>query len=466
MDKKLSLKTKIGYGMGMCGECLSMNTFYIYFLLFLTDAVKLNAGAAGTISMIAIFFGSFTDLYVGPKSDNSLNTKGRRRPFILKGAIPLGIMFFLTFTSFDGMGDGIKVVYFMIVAALFWFALSVTDIPCQSFGAEITDDYKEKSSLRGISNCINYLGMCLAGSATLLIVSHFSKTGDIGDAGAWSKTALIYAIIITASYLIVVAATKGHEKPFVPTGNEEKDNFFETCKAVLKIKSFRAFLLYTIFGYGGILLYTSSGVYHLYDVVGMSTGQVSLLMFVSAIMSVVVSPIFGQLKFDKKKVLMVVSFAVGIVFIIAFFVGVTPITVYLLWFCNCCATTVYFVQGYSMVYDVSDVDEYKSGKRREGTIFSIFSFISKFVGGIAMLVIGWMLSGVGYDPTMAVQSAETQTGISLLCLALTGVLYIIGAIFVLGYKINSKNFAALRDAIDKRNKGQSYSEEGFEELLK
>lgn len=466
MDNKLTLKTKIGYGMGMCGECLAMNTFYIYFLLFLTDAVKLNAGVAGTVCMIAVFFGSFTDLFVGTKSDNSLNPKGRRRPFIMKGAIPLGVLFFLTFNCFPEMGDGAKAVYFMVVAALFWLALSITDIPCQSFGAEITDDYAEKSSLRGISNCINYLAMCLAGSATILIVSFFAEGGDIGDASAWSKTALIYAVIISVSYLVVVATTKGREKPFVPVPKEERDSFFQTCKATLKIKSFRAFLLYTIFGYGGILLYTSSAVYHLYDVVGMTTGQVSLLMFVAAVMSVIISPIFGQLKFEKRKVLMFVTAAVGLVFLIAFFVGVNTITIFVLWFFNCCATTVYFVQGYSMVYDVSDIDEYKTGKRREGTIFSIFSFVSKFVGGITMSIIGWMLSIVGYDPTVAVQGPETQSGITFLCLALTGILYIIGALFITGYKVNSKNFEALREAIDKKAKGEAYSEEGFEALLK
>lgn len=469
MKNKLSLSVKAGYGMGMIGECLAMNTFYIYFLFFLTDAVGMNAGIAGTVAMVATFWGAFSDLFAGTRTDNSTNPKGRRRPFIFKAAIPLGIVTYLMYTDWSVVPDNAKPVYFLIAAAIFWLALSFTDIPYQSLGSEITDDYEERTSIRGIANVLNYAGMILASSGTLTIVALLSKNGGVGDTAAWSKVGLLFGIIILACYWIATAATKGkepvHHSPAKDNG-EKQDGFFKTSLDVIKIKPFRNILLYTICAYGGILLFTSMYIYYLYSNAGLNEAQAATIMLVYSFMVMAISAVLGRVRIEKKTIVVALTMFAGVCLCIAKFLNLGLVGMYVIFFIFALAISAYFVQIYSMVYDVCDIDEFKSEGGRDGVIVSLFYFVGKFVGGIAMAAVGWILQLSNYDGMSLVQTEQAQNGIATGSLLLPGVLMIIGAICMIKYPVNAKNFNALRDAIEAKKAGKEYSIDDFEELLK
>lgn len=469
--KKLSFGTKFGYSIGMIGECVAMNTFYIYFLFFLTDAVGMAAGIAGTVASVATFWGAFTDLIAGSRSDNSKNPKGRRRPMMVWSAIGLGIMTFLLYTDWAVIPMAGKVVYFIIVAAAFWLFLSFADIPYQTLGAEITDDYEDKNSIRGIANILNYAGMILASAATLALVSMFFGAGSTYT-GAWSKVAAIFGIVILVSYIIAVATTKGKEPANPNVENADngekapKISVIAMCKDAFSIKPFRSIILYVIFGYGGILILTSIYIYFLTNNLGMTQEAAAGMGLIYCIAVMILSAIFGQIKIEKRTVVVVCTGFAGVVLVIMHFLGISAgAGVYVMFFALGLAIAAFFVQIYSMVYDVCDIDEFKSGGSRAGSIISFFYFFMKFIGGFTMLAVGWILQGAGYDAMAAVQSAATLNGISMGTLLLPGILLIIGALVMIKYPINKKNSTALRAAIDAKNAGEEYSTEDFKELL-
>ena len=467
MNNKLPFGTKFGYGFGMVGECLAMNTFYIYFLFFLTDGVGMAAGIAGTVAMVATFWGAFTDLIAGSKSDNSTNPNGRIRPFIIKAAIPLGVLTFLMYTDWAAIPMDAKPVYFIIMAAGLWLALSFTDLPYQSLGSEITEDYMEKNQLRGYANILNYAGMILASSGTLTIVYALG-----GDAGAWSKVGIIFGIITIICFYIVTAVTKGKEpanpnKPVSDGGEKIKgEGFFSMLKAGLALKPMRQILIYTVFGYGGMLLFTSMYIYYLTYNMGMSSAASATVMLVYSFMVMAVSAVLGALKIEKKTIVIFCTGLLGLALIVSHFVGLNIVTLYIMFFVFAMGISAYFVQIYSMVYDVCDIDEYKSGGSRAGGIISMFYFTGKFVGGIAMAAVGWILQFSNYDAMALEQTPEALNGISMGALLLPGILLIIGAIALIKYPINKTNSSALREAINAKASGESCSEEGFAELLK
>ena len=142
------------------------------------------------------------------------------------------------------------------------------------------------------------------------------------------------------------------------------------------------------------------------------------------------------------------------------------VILYLYYLCFAFGVSAYFVQIYSMVYDVCDIDEFKSGGSRAGGIVSIFYFTGKFIGGIAMAAVGWILQGAGYDPMALEQTAGALNGISMGALLIPGICLAIGGLAMLKYPINEKNNTALKEAIEKKLAGEEYSTEGFEELLK
>ena len=469
MVKKLSFGTKAGYGMGMVGECLAMNTFYIYFIFFLTNAVGMQAGIAGTVAMIAAFWGAFTDLIAGTKTDNSVNPKGRRRPFIFKAAIPLGIVTYLMYTDWSIVPDGAKPVYFTIAAAIFWLSLSFTDIPYISFGSEITDDYEERNSIRGISNILNYAGMIIASSGTLTIVSFFSKDGGTSDPSAWSKLGIFLAVLTLLSYWIVVWSTKGKEQPYTPpatVSEQRKENFFKVCLDVIKIKAYRKLLAYTVLAYGGGLIFTSMYIYYLNYNMGFNEAQSAMVMFVYCFMVMGVSAVLGRIKLEKRTVVVYGTLITGVALCVAKFTGLNTVGLYLVFFAFSIYISAYFIQIYSMVYDTCDIDEFKSGGGRDGIIVSLFYFTGKFVSGITMAAVGWILQWCNYDATLLVQAPETQSGIATGSLLLPGVLMLLGVLAMWKYPVNADNFNALKAAIEAKNTGKEYSTEGFEKLLK
>ncbi|MCR5034542.1 MAG: MFS transporter [Clostridia bacterium] len=469
MNKKLSFGTKAGYGFGMIGECLAMNTFYIYFLFFLTDGVGMAAGIAGTVAMIATFWGAFTDLIAGTRSDHSRNPNGRRRPFIFKAAIPLGILTFLMYTDWSAIPMSAKPIYFIVMACGFWLSLSFVDLPYQSLGAEITDDYMEKNQIRSYANILNYAGMILASSGTLTIVAIFSANGNV--AGAWSKVGIIFGIITLICYWISVWVTKGKEpenpnlKQAAGEAVQKAEGFFSMLKGSLSIKPFRSILIYTVFGYGGLLLFTTIYIYYLTYILGWDSGKSATIMLVYCFMVMAVSALLGAIKIEKKTVVFVVTIAIGIVSVLGYIFGVNSVMIWIYFFLFAFLVSAYFVQIYSMVYDVCDVDEFKSGGSRAGGIVSIFYFVGKFMGGISMAAVGWILEATGYDAMALEQTPEALNGIAMGSYLIPGIAMIIGALAVLRYPINAKNQTALREAIAKKNAGEEYTTDGFAELL-
>lgn len=465
---KLSFGAKAGYGVGTIGESIALNVFYIYFLFFLTNAVGMNAGVSGTVAMIVTFVGAFTDLIAGNKTDNSTNPRGRRRPFIIRAAVLLGVATFLMYTDWATIPMSVKPVYFVIVSVIFWLTLSFTDIPYISLGSEITDNPDEKISLRSISNILNYGGMILASSGTLTFVALLSEDGGVGDTGAWSKVGLLFGIITLLTYWVSAAATKGREKLYVPVKEEhgEKQSMLVMYKEILNVKAYRKVLLYTMFAYGGVLLFTSMYIYYLTYNAGATESQSAIVMLVYCFMVMILSTVCGKVKMEKKTVVITGTgiCALGLCFLN--FVTASVALAYVFFFFVAVIISVYFVQIFAMVYDVCDIYEFKTKHENAGVIVSLFQFSGKFVGGIAMLAVGWILELSNYDATAMVQTEQTLNGIAAGTLLLPGLLMLIGVVVMIKYPVNSRNHAALLNALKARKEGKEYSTESFEELLK
>ena len=237
-------------------------------------------------------------------------------------------------------------------------------------------------------------------------------------------------------------------------------------KAGLALKPMRQILIYTVFGYGGMLLFTSMYIYYLTYNMGMSSAASATVMLVYSFMVMAVSAVLGALKIEKKTIVIFCTGLLGLALIVSHFVGLNIVTLYIMFFVFSIGISAYFVQIYSMVYDVCDIDEYKSGGSRAGGIISMFYFTGKFVGGIAMAAVGWILQFSNYDAMALEQTPEALNGISMGALLLPGILLIIGAIALIKYPINKTNSSALREAINAKASGESCSEEGFAELLK
>ncbi|MGQ9838601.1 MAG: MFS transporter [Cyanobacteriota bacterium] len=145
--QRLSLWTKLAYGVGDLGTGMTANILAFFLLPFLTNTVGMGAGLAGSIFAITRFWDALNDPIIGILSDRTHTHWGRRRPWLLFAAIPFGLTFLAQWwIPFPGQ-IGALFVYYLSVSLLFNTFYSAANIPYASLTPELTQDYDERTQL-------------------------------------------------------------------------------------------------------------------------------------------------------------------------------------------------------------------------------------------------------------------------------------------------------------------------------
>lgn len=223
---KLLKRTKIFYGIGQMGDSIPYNLFYIFFLFFLTDVAGISPAIAGRVSLIAILWDAITDPIIGHFSDNLKSPYGRRRPVMLAGALPLGIAVWMLFQTVD-VTEGMKSVYYIGTAMLFWTAYTAYVIPYFALGAEITQDFDERNSLRFYASIFLYLAVLIATAGPMVVVGRVVDAGGTVQDG-WSTVGLVFGVLTVCVILVCWKFTQGKELKLTLAQMEGKRSFFKT----------------------------------------------------------------------------------------------------------------------------------------------------------------------------------------------------------------------------------------------
>ncbi|MBA3924384.1 MAG: MFS transporter, partial [Nostocaceae cyanobacterium] len=173
---KLDLKTKLAYGAGDLGTAVSANILAFYWSVFLTDVAGLSAGLAGSIRLISGIWDAANDPFVGSLSDRTRSRWGRRHPWMLAGAIPLGFFFFLHWVvahfSNDRNTNQWGLFWFNVVVSLFFnTAYTMVNLPYTAMTPELTEDYNERTNLTSIRFQFSIGGSILSLLLALVIFS-------------------------------------------------------------------------------------------------------------------------------------------------------------------------------------------------------------------------------------------------------------------------------------------------------
>lgn len=466
-DKKLSLGTKLGYGIGQIGDSGGYNLFYFFFLFFLTDVAGVSPAIAGTISLIAVLWDAITDPIIGHLSDNCKSKYGKRRPFMLAGAIPYFICMVLMFTNVD-LPAGVKGIYFVILAAAFWTFYTVYVIPFFALGGAITDDFEGRTSLRAWASVFMYLAVMLASAAPPVIVDYTEKVfgGSVND--GWRNVGLIVGGITLACALICWFAMRGKEQIEEPKASvtEHKKNIFKTYWEILKLRPVKYLALSIIFWCIACAAINGAPVYLMDNNLHLSAGDQSLFFVLNSLFAIAWIPVINGLCkiIDKKWVYCFAMLFTAIAMCILGIIGINSfagmiVLAILVQFGNTTFWTLY----YSLMYDIDEVDEYANGIRREGAVTAIMALSQKIGSAIGLQIMGIYLELGGYgDPAAdADKVANTILGINTWFI---GVFGIIAAVSIVAYPVTKEKYNALLDALQKKKQGLEYSEEGFAEI--
>lgn len=468
-NKKVTSTTCLAYGIGGLGEGIGYNFFFGFFLFFLTNIAGVSPAWAGTISMIAVCWDAISDPMIGYLSDHSKNPKGRRRPFLFKGSIVLGVAVFLLFNKVD-IAPSLKVLYYIVINIVYWAALTSCVIPHTSLGAELTDDFNQRTSLRAFQTCFMNIGAGIALSGTLIIVSFFSKFFE--ESEAWAATGALFGIIVFLAYFICVLCTKGKEPENINLNQQsskqpigKKGSFLSTYKGVLGNKALR-YILVIDFAVNFILGIAVSVRVYLYTYTFQFTdAEISMLMGIYSIVIIVgvVLSNFAAKYFGKKATMVGGTLIYALGFLVVYILPTSEISVGIGLILEGIGNCTFWTLLYSFAYDVSIIETFKHGIGNEGVIVSMIGLFMKIGNAIGMWLCGLGLTYIGFDATLKMQLPETQMGLKVMyCIASASIL-IIGAFIFSKYPLSQEKYERIKTMVE--NPDLPRNIDGLEKLL-
>lgn len=477
---KLSkLKTYLSYSIGQINDGIPYNFINYYLLMFMTDMAGLSPALAGTVIFIAVIWDAVTDPAVGYISDNLKGKGGRRRPFILGASIPVLISMLLLFAPW-GLPVNFRFVYYLIVTLLFWTTYTCYSIPFNSFGAEIVTDTNERNNLKTVSGFFLYFGVWLATAGPQFIQSMTADT-NISEKTTWFYAALFMGVLGVIAAVICWRMTKGTEKIEEMTSeadmaeeSHEKGlkyaiiNVFSNYKLLLKTRAVRIICLMALV-YNIFYAVKATGFVYLMTVnLNLESALQALFWTVAAVLNYVTLPILNVIANKlSKKATFILMWSLMIIFAGIFaVVQITSFGVLIAYqvifaFANVC----FWIIGYSLAFDCVEVVEFQHGENKSGSIIGLFSFSQKLGYAIGGWIAGIGLSLIGYNASLDVQPHDVMVGINTILTAVPGVILLIGLILMIRFPINKVKHRKLSEELKKKNNGEEYSTEGFEDIF-
>lgn len=463
----LPIGVKIGYAAPQFAEFAFYNAFVAYSMFFFTDVVHLPIVFVGIITAVGTLWDAITDPLVGMWSDNRDPKKGRRRWFLLWNSVIFGLVFWLMFTDW-GFPRNINMIYFAIMILAYKTTHTILDIPYTSLGAEMTQDYDERSSLNSFRNFFGSAGNLVNSFLWFPLIMLFSN-----ERLGWSMVALGYGILSTLFILWGWRATKGMEMTTDSILSAEKVGYKDYFE-VLKNKSFRYITGMFSMSIVAQSFVNATAVYYMINVLGLDEIGLSIMFGAIWVSSMIIVPILNWIAIKtSKKTVWNFTMIIWVISILLFPLYLLKPGSGLINFWTSLGYMIFFSVGvtgqyqfsWAMIPDSIEVDEFNTGKRREGIFYACMTFIQKAATAAAILLVGYLIKFTGYDPNAVTQTFGTVMNINSVHAYSTLVALIITVGIGMFYPITPKNYNALLEALEAKKTGQNYSIDGFRELL-
>ena len=399
---RLTTTTKLIFGMGDWGTSAAATARNIFWFIFLTNVVGLNAGLAGGIWLVGRLWDAINDPLVGSLSDRLNSRWGRRRPFLLVGSIPFAFTFFLMFTVPPIESRTWLVLYYGAIFLLYDTLYTVVNVPYLALVPELADSYDERSSLTGWRTAFSFLAQLVtAGAFKLLAENVFTPWfggGPEGIRAGYLLAAGLWAASMALPFIILALTIREPEREPVSSPIEPWGNFRE----VFRNRPFRlAALIYLLcFTTGDLLLLVF--VRYLIDYVQVRPGLDNLVLAAVLGTSLLSIPLVLALmrRTDKRTAYLI---SIGFMVIVLAVGAFLPPGGQNLIFAGAILAGIGFaamsIIPWAIVADVIEVDELQSGERREGLYTGYLVFLRKFATGIVVFIAGQALAITGYLST-------------------------------------------------------------------
>jgi len=416
-SEKLSLPTKLAYGAGDLGPAITANLLAFFLLVFFTNVAGLNPALAGSILMIGKVWDAVNDPIVGVLSDRTQSRWGRRHSWMLFGAIPFGIFFFLQWIvpDFDQWG---LFWYYILIAVLFNTAYTAVNLPYTALTAELTQDYNERTSLNSFRFLFSIGGSILSLILALVI---FSATKD--QKLQYILLGAICAVLSVLPLFWCIWGTRDRALRCEAHLHQRETSEVIPILQQIRIAFTNGPFLYVIGIYfcSWLAVQITAAIIPYYVVNWMKMSESSFIQVMIAVQTTAIIMLFvwsaASRRFGKRAVyfmgmsLWIIAQA-GLFFLQPGQIGWMYVMAVM---AGCGVSTAYLIP-WSMVPDITEVDELKTGKRREGVFYAFMVLLQKLGLAVGLFILGQGLAHAGFIERIAGQSMPQQPDSALLAI--------------------------------------------------
>lgn len=463
---KLSVKEKVFYGMGDLSANIMFSAINFYLLYFFINVGGLSAGLAGVIFLVARGWDAITDYIMGRISDKTLSKFGKRRVYMLFGAIPYGVAFMLLWlTPFGDKTEISRFIYYLFVYLLYNTTWTVVYIPYSALTANLTNDYDERTSLNGYKIALANIGIIL-GAALFSLLAEGTGSVFYGVFGSVSKAYAAAGVLFGSLAIIVMLVCTFNVKERFDNSEKNDKSFFRTLKEFFKLKEFRSIMMYFLLSMIGFDIIMAVFMFFInYSLnFGANANSVLGMVFVAIplLMAILSAALWVKLseKFMKHKVYAGASIYMAIVLLFAVFVpeGNILTTILLCVFAGLGMSAIQILP-FASVPDVIEVDEYTYGARREGAYYGITQFMYKLASGLAVAVVSFILELFGYIESntgeFIIQPDSAKMAIRVILGVIPGIIFLISIIFAYKANLDRNRYDMIKDELAKRHKAKA-----------
>jgi glycoside/pentoside/hexuronide:cation symporter, GPH family len=430
----------IAWGVGSLGTITYINTVTAVGLIFLTTVLGLDPGLAGSLMTAARVFDAFSDPAMGYLTDRTRSRWGRRRPWLLLGAIYCGLVLPAFYAAPKLGSDGATIV--LVTALLFAYSLgfALFNVPYMTMPLEMSRDHQERVGIMSWRVVFMSLGSFVGSSLVPYSLTLLGK-----DAAGFAAMGKIFGAVVFIAMLTTFLGTAR-----VPLSEYKASHLplREQLRTALQNRPFALLMGVKVLQFVGIAANSGTLAYFVTTVLKRDFDVMLIYGSAFLVSTVLAAPFWRAV---ARRVPKRTGFIFGVIGHILFtltWLLASPTEPEIFIPLRAIAMGIFvspiLLFGQAVWIDAVDYDYRRTGLRREGLFTSVYVFVERLGYSLAPLILGWLLQWFHFDKTLPLdrqpESASTAVMISLVGVPV--LTFMLSLIFLAKYDLTDEKLDA------------------------
>ena len=444
---KLPVRLKLLFSTGDLATSIPLAILMFFQLYFMTDVAGLRPDLAGWAVGIGKIWDAVNDPLIGLLSDRIRSRFGRRRVLLLFGAIPLGLTFMLMWLV-PPFGPYGLTLYYAITFIVFDTVFTIIHVSYNALTPELTSDYDERSTLNGYRMVFSITGT-LGAIILATVMGWFISDKRI----LFAILGIGLGLVSILPPLVVFRVTRLYDKEREPVALSLRKAIHETLsnRPFWMVMGLYLLSWTTASILAAVLIYFANYYLRVPE-------QANYFVLVAEGSAILFIPFWVWMarRFDKRRAFIIGSLS-WVVVLLAIS-AVRPdqvILAYILAGLSGSGIATAYVLPWAMVPDIIEIDQAKTGERREGSYYAFASFFQKLATGLAVWGMGQALAVTGYINPTSIQPLPVQPEAAVIAIRvfmgpIPAVLLFLSILFAWRYNVTRESHQALVEQLQDR----------------